>query len=302
MEHAVKGGYPHAGGDKGFLRSIAGSFIAHLAILAVALFIYKGPRKYLVPPVYTVNLIEPGSGGPKNAAPRPVETKPIEAKPAVEKATAPAKKETLKEAAPLPAKPSTKSVKTAQPKVKVTAKDAIALNARLKSIKERVRRQEESSLVESSVKRFKEKDDRAAVERRVEEFKKGLSPSQTGLARGGEGHGTGGAESGSGGGISKGNVESRYKAYYSSIRDKVQEAWIYPEGFENRKVTIIVSVRIAKSGKLLDSWVNESSGTPRFDESLMDAIKKASPFPPLPADFEGAYLETGFRFCHPSCE
>ncbi len=298
MEHAVKGGYPHACGDKGFLRSVAGSFIAHLIVLAAALFIYKAPKKYLLPPVYTVSLIEPGSGGPRSTAPRLVE-----AKPAIGKTPAPPRKEAVKEAAPLLAKPSTNSVKTAQPKVKATAKDAVLLNAKLKKIKERVREKEESSLVESSVKRFKEKADRSAVERRVETLKKGLSEGQgTGLARGGEGHGTGGSEAGSGGGISKGNVESRYKAYYSSIRDNVQEAWIYPEGFENRKVTIIVSVRIAKSGKLLDSWVNESSGNPRFDESLMDAIKKASPFPPLPADFEGAYLETGFRFCHPPCE
>ncbi len=180
----------------------------------------------------------------------------------------------------------------------VATKDAVALNARLKKIKERVKEKEEDSLIESRVKQFKEKEEKAAVERRVEDLKKGLSAAP---GKGGEGRGAGGTE-GPGGGISRGNVESRYKAYYSSIRDKVQDAWIYPEGFENKKVTIIVSVRIARSGKLLDGWVNESSENPRFDQSLLDAIRKASPFPPLPADFEGPYLETGFRFCHPRCE
>jgi len=291
VEHVVNGGHPHP--DKGFLRSIAGSLAAHIAILAVALFIYKGPRKYLVPPVYTVNLIEPG-GARKSPAPKATAAKPAEAV----KTPPPQRKEIVKEGAPRPVKPAPRTVKSSAPPVKVTAKDTVTLNARLKKIKERVKEKEEGSLVESRVKQFKEKEEKTAVERRVEEFKKGLAATS---GKGGEGHGKGVAE-GPGGGITKGNVESRYKAYYSSIRDKVQDAWIYPEGFENKKVTIIVSVRIARSGKLLDSWVNESSGNPRFDGSLMDAISKASPFPPLPADFEGPYLETGFRFCHPPCE
>ena len=297
MERAVKVGLLRYG-NRGFSRTVAGSLAAHVVVLVLAFFVYRGPRRYLVPQVYTVNLVEPG-GGP-GAAARPVEMKPMEEKPAVQKASAPPKKATVKEAVPHPARQAVKTVRAARPEAGVSARDAVLVNARLKKIKEQVRRKEGESFVESRVRQFKEKEDRTALERRVAEFKKGLSAGQ-GAAKGGEGHGTGGAESGSGGGISRGNVDSRYKAYYSEIRDKVQAAWIYPEGFENMKGAIIVSVRIDRSGRLLDSWVNESSGNPNFDASLMDAIKKASPFPPLPSDFEGPYLETGFRFCHPQC-
>ncbi len=294
MEHAVKGGWPVGRADKGFLRTIAGSFAAHLVILAVALFIYKGPRRYFVPPVYTVNLIEPGSGGPKSAAPRVVKHIPEPVR------TEPSRKEQARVAPPLQTK-TPKAAKAAARPVEVKSKDTVSLRAAVKKLKADVREKEDNSLIESSIKRFKEKENAAALERRVEALKKGLTAGIA-TARGGKGQGTGGAESGSGGGISRGNVDSKYKAYYSTIRDRVQAAWVYPEGFESRKVAIIVSVRIARSGQLLDSWVNESSGNPRFDASLLDAIKKASPFPPLPADYDGTYLETGFRFCHPPCE
>ncbi len=343
MESAVRSGtYRGIGPDKGFLKSIAGSFILHIIILAFALFLYKGPRNYILPSVYTVNLIGPGSGGPgkgtvgaeTDSSDRPGGYK---GSGGPGKGTVGAETQTLKPqnteppAALKKEGPQAHNIRpraTLKPKVvvdTVDTKNAVSIKAAVNKVKEKVKEKEESSLVESRVENLKKKIASApSVDRSIEELKKqidkeasrgGKAGAAMGEGRGGSaGQGSGGgisggngegrggsAGQGSGGGISGGNIESRYKAYYSAIRNNVQEAWIYPEGFDNKKISVIVSVKISITGKLLDSWVEASSGNPRFDESLLDAIKKASPFPPLPQDFEGAYLETGFRFCNPPC-
>jgi TonB family protein len=80
----------------------------------------------------------------------------------------------------------------------------------------------------------------------------------------------------------------------------VQENWSYPEAYQRAGLSMIVSLRIARTGKLISVWVEERSGNPRFDSSLVNAVKKAAPFEPLPQGFDGAWLETGLRFC-PEC-
>ncbi len=59
---------------------------------------------------------------------------------------------------------------------------------------------------------------------------------------------------------------------------------------------VLVSVRIARDGVLIDSWIEKGSGNRLFDDSALKAVKKAAPFPPLPEAFDGDYLEIGFRF------
>jgi outer membrane biosynthesis protein TonB len=38
------------------------------------------------------------------------------------------------------------------------------------------------------------------------------------------------------------------------------------------------------------------SGNQQFDTSVMNAVKKANPLPPLPDDFRESFLEIGIRF------
>ncbi|MBI5468978.1 MAG: TonB C-terminal domain-containing protein, partial [Deltaproteobacteria bacterium] len=108
-------------------------------------------------------------------------------------------------------------------------------------------------------------------------------------------------EAGARGGMKREDLEARYPAYFSLIHDRVQDEWsIHSEDLKDSKLSIIVSVRIARSGKLLETHIEKSSGDSHFDGSLIKAIRKAE-FPPLPQDFEGEFLETGFRFC-PGCK
>ena len=46
-------------------------------------------------------------------------------------------------------------------------------------------------------------------------------------------------------------------------------------------------VTVARNGQVLDVGVRTSSGWPTIDAAETEAIRKAAPFPPLPADMPG---------------
>ncbi|MBI5235148.1 MAG: TonB family protein [Deltaproteobacteria bacterium] len=96
------------------------------------------------------------------------------------------------------------------------------------------------------------------------------------------------------------NLSAGYPAYYALIRDRVQENWKYP--FQDDKALITISMKIGRTGALLDVALEKGSGNALLDSSLINAVKKAAPFPPLPHGFEGDFLETGIRFCQGCAE
>ena len=100
--------------------------------------------------------------------------------------------------------------------------------------------------------------------------------------------------------ISRENFERRYKEYYNKVHEMVQSRWTYPvtpsDDFE-----LIVSIRLDRSGRVIKSWIEKSSGNRLFDESLLMAIQKASPFPPLPEGLKDETYDIGFRFCPGGC-
>ena len=102
------------------------------------------------------------------------------------------------------------------------------------------------------------------------------------------------------GGVSAENLDVKYRAYLIQITERVQEQWEFPAELERGGISVIVSLKIGKDGKLINSWVEKSSGHTLFDESLMKAVTKAAPYPALPTGFEGDFLEVGLRFC-PGC-
>jgi TonB family protein len=104
----------------------------------------------------------------------------------------------------------------------------------------------------------------------------GGSPSGTGLAGGGTGIGVGG---GSNTGL-KGIPNADYSQYLNQLKKRVESVWKYPDN-----VTGVhkVSVRFAldRAGKLTQVEVLESSDS-RLNASAEEAMKRASPFPPIP--------------------
>ena len=101
-----------------------------------------------------------------------------------------------------------------------------------------------------------------------------------------------------GGGISRENVELKYKAYYDEIWRRVKASWILPEEVisSGEDFLAVVVVRIGRKGELLEMKLEKSSGNKLYDQSCLRAVKKAAPFPPLPKDYPQKYMELGLRF------
>ena len=98
---------------------------------------------------------------------------------------------------------------------------------------------------------------------------------------------------------SRGHVEMNMKmrVYYSLIWSKVRQEWALPEGIlHDDNLVAVIGVKILRNGNVDEVGFEERSGNRYFDESAIKAIKKASPFPPLPEWIKDNYIEVGVRF------
>lgn len=76
----------------------------------------------------------------------------------------------------------------------------------------------------------------------------------------------------------------RYLSYFTSIRKALEMTWTYPSeaaqrGFQGE---VRVEWTIRKDGTLARVKVLESSGYPILDNGVVEAIRLAAPYPPLP--------------------
>jgi len=108
----------------------------------------------------------------------------------------------------------------------------------------------------------------------------------------------GGVPGGTGGG---GMANLRFSQYYQSIYEKVYQSWTLPEYIMEKEGSreAIVTIKVQRDGKILSAVFEKTSGNQQFDASVMNAIKKANPLPPLPDDFRESFLEIGVRFTPP---
>jgi protein TonB len=70
-------------------------------------------------------------------------------------------------------------------------------------------------------------------------------------------------------------VIRKFSQYLPNLRDK------------NEGGTVVLKFTIARDGRLLDVVVTQSSGVIALDRGMLEAIKTAAPYPPLPAEFPG---------------
>jgi TonB family protein len=104
----------------------------------------------------------------------------------------------------------------------------------------------------------------------------GGSKSGSGLSGGGSGSGTGG---GSSSGL-KGIANSDYNQYLQQLKRRVESVWKYPDDVTGvQKVAVRFS--LDRAGKLTLAEVLDSSDS-RLNTSAVEAIRRASPFPPIP--------------------
>jgi len=116
----------------------------------------------------------------------------------------------------------------------------------------------------------------------------------TGLRIGG-GEGPGGPGYGAGG-----LANFPYTYYLNIITDRVSSNWfssLVDPGLSGSFQTVIY-FRIEKSGQVSDIKIEQSSGVTPLDLSAVRAVKASAPFPPLPREYEDAYLGIHLIFEH----
>ena len=127
---------------------------------------------------------------------------------------------------------------------------------------------------------------------------------RTALRRGagGSGDGRGGIE---GEPIPLDSTDPRYSDYLEQVRRRIKEKWGYPcekneqtRVCEYRSTQLIIEFGIAKSGELAFVTLMRTSGHPIYDDYALNAVKLASPFPPIPDSFskKGVPIHASFHY------
>lgn len=94
-----------------------------------------------------------------------------------------------------------------------------------------------------------------------------------------------------------GDASLRLNAYYALIWSRIKSQWALPRGIlQSANLEAVIDVKLLRDGTVTRLAVEKSSGNRYFDESALKAVRKASPFPPLPAFIPDASAEFGIRF------
>jgi len=93
------------------------------------------------------------------------------------------------------------------------------------------------------------------------------------------------------------DMNAKINAYYAMIWSRIKRGWALPQGILPGDVLeTVIDVTILRNGAVTEVNFEKRSGNRFFDESALKAIRKASPFPPLPAWIGEASLGVGIRF------
>lgn len=84
--------------------------------------------------------------------------------------------------------------------------------------------------------------------------------------------------------------------YLRIIRERIEENWNLPESLKLMDESAIVSFRIYKDGKISEPVFEKPARWSSFNKSVLNAIKKSSPFPPLPESINRKYIEVTVEF------
>jgi TonB family protein len=70
-------------------------------------------------------------------------------------------------------------------------------------------------------------------------------------------------------------VVRKFSQYLPDLREK------------NQGGTVVVRAIIARDGRLLEAGIARSSGVPALDKGMLEALRAAAPYPPLPPEIQG---------------
>ena len=97
--------------------------------------------------------------------------------------------------------------------------------------------------------------------------------------------------------ISESEVNAQTKEYIGVVWSRVKKNWTMPQALMPKEnIETIIDVKISRSGTLEYVGFEKRSGNRYFDDSALRAVKKSSPFPPLPYWIMDKNIEIGIRF------
>lgn len=94
------------------------------------------------------------------------------------------------------------------------------------------------------------------------------------------------------------NRDTPYQKYLITVKQMIRDRWSYPGSARERRDegTTVVRFSIREDGRLVDSRVIVSSGHESLDRESFHAVSTASPFEPLPKEFNLTQLHIVARF------
>ena len=97
--------------------------------------------------------------------------------------------------------------------------------------------------------------------------------------------------------ISESEVNAQTKEYIGAVWSRVKKNWTMPQALMPKEnIETIIDVKISRNGALDYMGFEKRSGNRYFDDSALRAVKKSSPFPPLPYWIMDKSIEIGIRF------
>lgn len=97
--------------------------------------------------------------------------------------------------------------------------------------------------------------------------------------------------------MSESEVNAQTKEYIGVVWSRVKKNWTMPQALlPKENIETIIDVKISRSGAPENMGFEKRSGNRYFDDSALRAVKKSSPFPPLPYWIMDRSIEIGIRF------
>jgi colicin import membrane protein len=97
--------------------------------------------------------------------------------------------------------------------------------------------------------------------------------------------------------MSESEVNAQTKEYIEVVWSRVKNNWTMLQALMPKEnIETIIDVKISRSGALEHMGFEKRSGNRYFDDSALRAVKKSSPFPPLPYWIMDKNIEIGIRF------
>jgi TonB family protein len=97
--------------------------------------------------------------------------------------------------------------------------------------------------------------------------------------------------------MSDAETDIKANEYIGAIWVKVKQNWTMPQSLlPEKNITTVIDVKISRNGTLEYANFEKRSGNRYFDDSALRAVRKSSPFPPLPYWIRDNSIEIGIRF------